>query len=74
MPRIELTDSAKKFIETLDETDLAKITFTENTMEYEDEIISDKLREHIKLRFQAVGDRIRAINEQLKVEHPEYFE
>jgi hypothetical protein len=74
MPKIKLTDSTKKFIDTLGCEDLSKITFTEDAFEYEDEHISNELAEHIKLRLKAVGDRIIAINEQLKAEHPEYFE
>ena len=39
--RLELTENAKKFIETLPEEDLAKVTFTEDAMESTDESISN---------------------------------
>lgn len=72
--RLELTESVKKFIDTLDESDLSKVTITEDALESDDESISNKVFEYVKARLTAAGDRIDAINKQLRVEHPEYFE
>ena len=49
--RLELTENAKKFIETLTEEDLTKVTFTEDAMESADESISNKLMEYAKERL-----------------------
>ena len=72
--RLELTESVKKFINTLDEADLAKVTITEDALESEDESISKKVFEYAKARLDAAAQRIDTINKQLRVEHPEYFE
>lgn len=72
--KLELTESVKKFIETLDEADLANATITDDTFESDDEGISNKVFEYVKARLNAAADRIDAINKQLHVEHPEYFE
>ena len=72
--RLTLNENAKKFIETLDETDKTKLIFTENTVESDDVNISDKLKVYMKNRFSKIGDEIEAFNKQLQAEHPEYFE
>lgn len=72
--RIELTESAKKFIATLDEADLEKVTITDSVLESDDEGIRTKFEEHIKTRFRIVGDKVRFATTQFKAEHPEYFE
>ena len=71
--RLALTESVRKFIDTLDEQDLSKVTITEDTFESNDETIITKFDKHIKDRFQAVGEKIKRTTEQFKEEHPEYF-
>ena len=71
--RLELTENAKKFIETLTEEALTKVTFTEDAMESADESISNKLMEYAKERLRKVGEEVRLTTERLKEEHPEYF-
>ena len=72
--RLELTESVRKFINTLDESDLKKVIITEDALESDDESISKKVFEYAKARLNAAADRVDAINERLRVEHPEYFE
>lgn len=72
--KLELTESAKKFIETLNEEDLTKVTFTGNTMESDDEGISNKFMAYAKERLRKIGEKIAETNARLRVEHPEYFE
>ncbi len=72
--KLTLTESLNKFIESLDETDRAKLVITDNTMESTDPNISDKLFKFGKARLAEVGEEIRAFNKQLREEHPEYFE
>ena len=72
--RLALTESVKKFIETLDDTDLTKITITEDALESNSEDISKKVFEYVKTRLSAAADRVDAINAELRVTHPEYFE
>ena len=71
--RLELTENTKKFIETLTEEALAKVTFTEDALESDDESISNKLMEYAKERLRKVGEAVRLTTERFKVEHPEYF-
>ena len=72
--RLELTEDAKKFIDFLSEDDRSKLTFTDEFVESNDEGISEKLREYIKIRLTKVGQKIAETNTKLRVEHPEYFE
>ena len=72
--RLELTEDTKKFINFLSEGDRAKLTFTNEFMESQDDGISDKFREYIKIRLSKVGQNIAETNAKLRVEHPEYFE
>ena len=72
--KLELTESAKKFIETLNEEDLTKVTFTGNTMESDYEGISNKFMAYAKERLRKIGEKIEETNARLRVEHPEYFE
>ena len=72
--RLALTESVKKFIETLDDTDLAKVTITEDALESDSEDISKKVFEYVKTRLSAAADRVDTINAELRVTHPEYFE
>ncbi len=71
--RLELTESARKFIETLDESELAKATFTETEMESDDPAIAVKFDKYIKDCFEALGDKVRLATAQFKEAHPEYF-
>ena len=72
--RLELTESVKKFIETLDETDLAKVTITEDALESDSKDISNKVFEYVKVRLAATAAKLDAHNKELRAEHPEYFE
>ena len=72
--KIELTESAKKFINTLNAEDLEKTVITDSTLESDDPDIRRKFEDHIKARFLAVGNKIRSATEQFKAEHPEYFD
>ena len=72
--RLELTESVKKFIDTLDESDLSKVTITEDALESADEGISEKAVEFAKAMLEATAAKLDAYNAQLKIEHPEYFE
>lgn len=72
--RLALTESVKKFIETLDDADLAKVTITEDALESDSEDISKKVFEYVKVRLAAAADRVDTINAELRVTHPEYFE
>lgn len=72
--RLELTEDAKRFINTLNEAELANATFTENTMESEDPAITAKFEKYVKDRFEAMGEKVRFATEQFKAEHPEYFD
>lgn len=72
--RLALNESSRKFIDALDEVDRAKLIFTEDTVESDDEAINEKFKSHIKARLDAVGARVRSETEQFKIEHPEYFE
>ena len=71
--KLTLNESVKKFIDTLDEADHAKLTFNGNIVESSDESIHDKLLAYHKTRLTAMGARIKAETEQFKMEHPEYF-
>jgi hypothetical protein len=68
-----LTESVKKFIATLDESDLANATITDDTFESDNEVIADKMMTYIKARLEAAGERVKIATEQFKIEHPEYF-
>lgn len=71
--RLKLTERAKKFIETLTEEDLAKVTLTENTFESDDEGIHDKFIDFIKIELAKIKEEITEFNKQLRIERPEYF-
>ena len=72
--KLTLNESSRKFIDTLDEADRAKLIFTEDTVESDDAGIHEKFRSHIKARLDAVGAKVRSATEQFKAEHPEYFD
>lgn len=72
--RLELTASVRKFIDTLDEFDLIKITVTEDAIESNDKGISNKVFEYAKARLATIAAKLEAYNAQLRIEHPEYFE
>lgn len=71
--KLTLTESAKKFIDTLDDTDRAKLIFTENTVESNDKNISNKFFDYAKARLDATASKINTINSEVQAEHPEYF-
>jgi hypothetical protein len=71
--KLELTESARKFIGTLSESDLTKVKFTEAGMESDDPAITAKFEEYVKDCFEALGNKVRLATEQFKAEHPEYF-
>jgi len=72
--RLELTESVKKFIDTLDKSDLTKVTITEDALESDDEGISEKVVEFAKAMLEATAEKLDAYNTQLRTKHPEYFE
>lgn len=72
--KVRLTESNKHFIDTLNEDDRAKVIVTDTTIESDDETMHDKLLAYYKDRLHAMGERLRAETEQLRLEHPEYFE
>ena len=72
--KVRLTECNKHFVETLDEASRAKITVTDSTIESSDETMHDKLLAYYKKRFRDNNAKLRAETEQLRVEHPEYFE
>lgn len=72
--RIKLTESARDFINTLNESDLEKVTVSDEYIESNDEEISNKVFEYVKARLDTAANRIDSINNQLRIEHPEYFE
>ena len=72
--KVRLTECNKHFIETLDDDSKAKITVTDSTIESLDETMHDKLLAYYKKRFQTINAKLRAETEQLRTEHPEYFE
>ena len=72
--RIKLTESARDFINTLNESDLEKVAVSDKYIESDDEEISNKVFEYVKARLDVAANRIDSINKQLRVEHPEYFE
>ena len=72
--RIKLTENVRKFIDTLDESDLERVNITDDTFESNDEVIRDKLMNHRRARLAEIGADIREFNKQLRAEHPEYFE
>ena len=71
--KLTLNENAKKFIDTLDDVDRAKLIITEDTVESDDLGISEKFFDYAKARISKIGDEIRAFNRQLQAEHPEYF-
>lgn len=71
--KLELTESARKFVDTLDKADLEKVIITEDALESDDPDIYKKFEEHIKARLQAAGDKVRAATAQFKIDYPEYF-
>ena len=72
--KVRLTESNKHFIDTLNEEDRAKVSVTDTTIESDDETMHDKLLAYYKDRLHAMGERLRVETEQLRLEHPEYFE
>ena len=72
--RLELTESTKQFIEFLTEEDRAKATITETYFESDDENISNKLKEYIKIRLTKVGRAVAETTTKFREDHPEYFE
>ena len=55
-------------------TNQAKLIFTEDAVESDDEGISAKLGLYIKARLTDIGNDIRVTTERFRAEHPEYFE
>ena len=72
--KVRLTESNKHFIDTLNEADRAKVIITDNTIESDDETMHDKLLAYHKARLAEMGARLKAKTDQLRLEHPEYFE
>ena len=72
--KVRLTESNKHFIDTLNEEERARVTVTDTTIESDDETMHDKLLAYYKDRLHAMGERLRVETEQLRLEHPEYFE
>ncbi len=71
--KVRLTESNKYFIDTLSEEDRAKVIVTDTTIESEDETMHDKLLAYHKARLSEMGARLKAKTDQLRIEHPEYF-
>jgi hypothetical protein len=71
--KVRLTESNKHFIDTLNEEDRAKVIVTDTTIESEDETMHDKLLAYHKARLSEMGARLKAKTDQLRIEHPEYF-
>lgn len=72
--KVKLTESNKHFIDTLNEEDRAKVLVTDTTIESDDETMHDKLLAYHKVRFAEMGARLKAKTDQLRIDHPEYFE
>ena len=72
--KIRLTENNKHFVDTLNAEDRAKIVITENTIESSDERMHDKLLAYHRARFAEMNARLKAETDQLRIEHPEYFE
>ena len=72
--KVKLTENNKYFVDTLSEEDRAKVTVTESTIESSDERMHDKLLTYHRTRLAEMGARIKAETDQLRIEHPEYFE
>lgn len=72
--RLKLTEGVKKFIETLNESDLTKVTITDDAFESDDVDISEKAVEFAKAMLKATAAKLDTHNAQLRIEHPEYFE
>lgn len=72
--KVRLTESNKHFIDTLDEEDRVKVIVTDTTIESDDDTMHDKLLAYHKARLAEMGVRLKAKTDQLRIEHPEYFE
>lgn len=76
--RIKLTEQAKRFIESLEATDKTKLVITEEAIESSDEGMSEKWRAFLVVEFKnkmrEIGEEIKEFNQQLFMDHPEYFE
>ena len=72
--KVRLTESNKGFIETLNNEDRAKVIVTDTTIESDDETMHDKLLAYHKSKLVKMGEEIKAFTENLRAEHPEYFE
>lgn len=72
--RVRLTESNKHFIDTLSKEDRAKVIVTDTTIESDDDTMHDKLLAYHKARLAEMGARLKAKTDQLRIEHPEYFE
>lgn len=64
--KLTLTESTKKFIDTLDESDRAKLIFTENTVESNDKAISSKFVDNAKARLATIATKIDSINTEVR--------
>lgn len=71
--KVKLTENNKHFIDTLNDSDRAKIIVTDSTIESSDESMHDKLMAYHKEKLAEMAEEIRAFNKQLRAEHPEYF-
>lgn len=72
--KTKLTENLKHFIESLNETERSKIIVTEDTVEFSDESLRHKLRDYHMTRARRIGAELRSLTDQLRVDHPEYFE
>ena len=72
--RVRLTESNKHFIDTLSEADRAKVIVTDATIESDDDTMHDKLLAYHRARLAEMGARLKATTDQLRIDHPEYFE
>ena len=72
--KVRLTESNKYFIDTLSEADRAKVIVTDATIESDDDTMHDKLLAYHRARLAEMGARLKAKTDQLRIEHPEYFE
>ena len=72
--KVKLTESNKHFFDTLNEEDRTKVLVTDTTIESDDETMHDKLLAYHKVRLAEMGARLKAKTDQLRIDHPEYFE
>ena len=75
--KIKLTEQAKRFIESLTDSDKAKLVITEDTVESLDEEMTQRLKDlaidELKSAIHNFGEKAKERNAKLRLEHPEYF-